>query len=754
MSVKQRILTLTVILLAFSVLAIAAGLINMKNNNQTFNALYNDRIVPLEDLKNIADAYAVNIVDTNHKLRNGNIDWAQAEQNIESASKQIHALWDGYMQTKLTPKEAALAEKAQALMKTADDNVAQLLTLVQQRDMNAITEFSIEQLYPAIDPISDTISELVALQLREAEKMQQAQMTTYDNTLTMAIVVALLVFLAVLWLARQTLLAITRPLNELVGVSKAVVQEGDFSKRVQISREDEVGQAAQAFNHLLEKTADAIQDANHVVDAIAQSDFDQRITREYQGDLNRLKLGINNSAESVSFMMSELERIMTALANGKLDAKMDEQVPANFRNKVEGALAITNDVVEDIIAVMDKIDDGQFSERVTADAKGQLASLKRAINSSMDDLNEAIKEVTSVVVDQSNGNLTSRIQGQYKGDLNTLKTSVNHTSEKLVDVIQKAINATQVVSGASAEVSQGSQDLSQRVQEQAASVEETSATMEQMNSAVQNNANHAKDATRVAHEVQEKTTEGTRVMQKTVDAMSAIQESSHKISDIVTLIDSIAFQTNLLALNAAVEAARAGEHGRGFAVVAGEVRALAQKSADAAKEITGLINESVARIDEGTKLASESGEMLDTIDKSVDDVANMIEQISAASNEQMTGIEQVHKAISQIDEVTQQNAALVEETSAAAESMSEQAEILDKDMSFFNTGQPKASAQSQSAPKVAKAPQKQTPAKPAKPAALPQASAKDTASAKDGDKAEKPKPAPEQSSADDEWAEF
>jgi methyl-accepting chemotaxis protein len=754
MSVKQRILTLTVILLAFSVLAIAAGLINMKNNNQTFNALYNDRIVPLEDLKNIADAYAVNIVDTNHKLRNGNIDWAQAEQNIESANKQIHALWNGYMQTKLTPKEAALAEKAQTLMKTADDNVERLLSLVQQRDMNAITEFSIQQLYPAIDPISDTISELVALQLREAEKMQQAQMATYDNTLTMAIVVALLVFVAVLWLARQTLLAITRPLNELVGVSKAVVREGDFSKRVQISREDEVGQAAQAFNHLLEKTADAIQDANHVVDAIAQSDFDQRITREYQGDLNRLKLGINNSAESVSFMMSELERIMDALANGKLDAKMDEQVPANFRKKVEGALAITNDVVQDIIVVMDKIDDGQFSERVTADAKGQLASLKRAINSSMDDLNQAIKEVTSVVVDQSNGDLTSRIQGQYKGDLNTLKTSVNNTSEKLVDVIQKAINATQVVSGASAEVSQGSQDLSQRVQEQAASVEETSATMEQMNSAVQNNANHAKDATRVAHEVQEKTTEGTRVMQKTVDAMSAIQESSHKISDIVTLIDSIAFQTNLLALNAAVEAARAGEHGRGFAVVAGEVRALAQKSADAAKEITGLINESVARIDEGTKLASESGEMLDTIDKSVDDVANMIEQISAASNEQMTGIEQVHKAISQIDEVTQQNAALVEETSAAAESMSEQAEILDKDMSFFNTGQSKASTQGQAAPKVAKTPQKQTPAKPAKPAALPQASAKDTAPAKGGDKAEKPKPAPEQSSADDEWAEF
>jgi methyl-accepting chemotaxis protein len=750
MSVKNRILTLTGILLAFAILAIIAGLMNMNSNNKTFNALYNDRIVPLEDLKNIADAYAVNIVDTNHKLRNGNIDWAQAEKNIRSAEKQIQTLWSGYMQTTLTPKEAQLAEKAQGLMQTADQAVKRLLTLVQERDQQAITQFSIQQLYPAIDPISDAITDLVSLQLREAEKMQQRQKAAYDTTLTSAIVVALLVFLAVLWLARQTLVAITRPLNELVAVSKTVVNEGDFSKRVQISRKDEVGQAAQAFNRLLEKTADAIHDANHVVDAIAKSDFDQRVTRDYQGDLNRLKQGINNSAESVSFMMSELERIMNALANGQLDAKMDERVPTNFRDKVEGALGVTNDVIVNINRVMQEIDQGQFSERVTVEAKGEFGTLKNTINSSMADLDTAIREVTSVVEAQSHGDLTQSIKGNYHGDLKTLKDSVNKTTDRLLDVVKKALNATQIVNGASSEVSQGSQDLSQRVQEQAASVEETSATMEQMNSAVQNNANHAKDATRVAHEVQEKTTEGTRVMQKTVEAMSAIQESSHKISDIVTLIDSIAFQTNLLALNAAVEAARAGEHGRGFAVVAGEVRALAQKSADAAKEITGLINESVTRIDEGTKLASESGEMLDTIDKSVDDVANMIEQISAASTEQMTGIEQVHKAISQIDEVTQQNAALVEETSAAAESMSEQAGILDKDMSFFNTGQGQSSA-----PKVAKKPQAKSASQPA---ALPKSANKTKASdakpAKPSETSAAHKEAPSKGGSDDEWAEF
>lgn len=171
-----------------------------------------------------------------------------------------------------------------------------------------------------------------------------------------------------------------------------------------------------------------------------------------------------------------------------------------------------------------------------------------------------------------------------------------------------------------------------------------------------------------------------------VKLLKAIEESSHKISEIVTLIDSIAFQTNLLALNAAVEAARAGDHGRGFAVVAGEVRSLAQKSAEAAKDIKSLIDETSQRVEQGASLATKSGDMLSDINSSIDNITQMISHIAQASSEQANGVSQVHIAISQIDQVTQQNAALVEETSAAAESMSEQAQSLSRDMSFFKTG--------------------------------------------------------------------
>jgi methyl-accepting chemotaxis protein len=266
-------------------------------------------------------------------------------------------------------------------------------------------------------------------------------------------------------------------------------------------------------------------------------------------------------------------------------------------------------------------------------------------------------------------------------------------------------------------VSRGAMSLSERVQEQAAALEQTSATMNQMSSAVQNNTQHAFEASKLSVEVQTHADEGAQIMAQTIKAMSEIQDSSHKIADIVTLIDGIAFQTNLLALNAAVEAARAGEHGRGFAVVASEVRNLSQKSAEAAKDIKGLIDESVTRINHGTQLASSSGERLKVMNESVKQMSSMISQIASASEEQSEGIRQVHQAITQIDQVTQQNAALVEETSAASESMTNQATELSRNMAFFRTaqGQQQLSSPSMSSPKPAlakpqilpKTPQKQ-----------------------------------------------
>ena len=286
-----------------------------------------------------------------------------------------------------------------------------------------------------------------------------------------------------------------------------------------------------------------------------------------------------------------------------------------------------------------------------------------------------------------NGDLTKALNvHEFKGQLNHLANTINDSAAKVKEVVVQAVDASNIVNDASAQVSQGSADISARVQEQAAALEETSATMNEMASAVQANTANARKVADLAHQVQNQSVEGANVMHQTIGAMQSIRESSHKIADIVSLIDGIAFQTNLLALNAAVEAARAGEHGRGFAVVASEVRALAQKSAQAAKDIKELIDDSVKRVENGTQLAEKSGQMLGGITGAVEQVAGMIEQIAHASAEQSQGITQVHTAIAQIDTVTQQNAALVEETTAAAESLSTEANHLRQNMSFFNTG--------------------------------------------------------------------
>ena len=259
--------------------------------------------------------------------------------------------------------------------------------------------------------------------------------------------------------------------------------------------------------------------------------------------------------------------------------------------------------------------------------------------------------------------------------------------DSLAKVIGEVRQGTDTIASASSQIAAGNMDLSSRTEGQASSLEETAAAMEQLTSTVQQNADNAHQANQLALSASSVAVKGGSVVAQVVGTMGAINASSRKIVDIIGVIDGIAFQTNILALNAAVEAARAGEQGRGFAVVAAEVRSLAQRSAAAAKEIKTLIGDSVDKVEEGSKQVQEAGQTMNEIVDSVKRVTDIMAQISVASQEQTSGIEQINQAITQMDQVTQQNAALVEEAAAAAASLQEQAGALTQVVSVFKLDQ-------------------------------------------------------------------
>ncbi|GGH50821.1 methyl-accepting chemotaxis protein I [Comamonas phosphati] len=377
------------------------------------------------------------------------------------------------------------------------------------------------------------------------------------------------------------------------------------------------------------------------------------------------------------------------------------------------------------------------------------------MRSIMHPLNEAVALADRI----AEGDLTAAVRNDRHDELGLLLRALNAMAERLRSVVGEVRMGVESVSTASGEIATGNQDLSARTEQTAANLEETAASMEQLTATVTQSADTARQANQLAATAAQAAEQGGHVVQQVVHSMQQITDSSRKIADIIGVIDSIAFQTNILALNAAVEAARAGEQGRGFAVVASEVRALAGRSAEAAKEIKLLIGTSVDNVQSGSQQVEQAGRSMDEIVSSVRRVSDLIGEITASSSEQRDGINQVNQAVGNLDQMTQQNAALVEESSAAAMALQEQASRLSQVVSVFRTGQ-QAQARPAAAPRLAPvtakasaSAAKPTPAvqrpQPKAAAARPLPSAVPAAIASRG----KPLAAPA-GAADDEWETF
>src|SRR5262245_59379727 len=412
------------------------------------------------------------------------------------------------------------------------------------------------------------------------------------------------------------------------------------------------------------------------------------------------------AVNEIKVMLAEKAR-QEAEARAERDRQTAADREAAMQKMAQEFEATVGDIVRAAAA-------GDFSQRVELQGKtGLVLNVGSAINSLCENVAKALDDLIKMLDSLAEGDLTKRITADYQGNFAILKDNANKTAERIGTTVADIKKSAHEVTNASAEISTSTTDLSQRTEEQAASLEETSASMEEIAATVKNNAVNAQQANQSAESAREVANRGGEVVAKAVEAMGQIESSSRKISDIIGVIDEIARQTNLLALNAAVEAARAGDAGRGFAVVATEVRSLAQRSSQAAKDIKDLITSSNNQVQGGVDLVNKAGTALAEIVDSINKVAGIVAEIASASAEQSTGIEQVNKALTQMDEVTQQNSALVEENAATAKTLNQQARAMSDRVAFFQVGdelesqaaRSKASAAPPARPQVAVKPQ-------------------------------------------------
>jgi methyl-accepting chemotaxis protein len=388
---------------------------------------------------------------------------------------------------------------------------------------------------------------------------------------------------------------------------------------------------------------------------------------------------------------AQQEKFVDLAFNGKKE-EATKLLLTDLRKAQQDYFATSNDLLKFLGSRVDESSreahDG-IQSTLTANAVTVLASIVLALALALwiiKSITQPMVRAIGVARDVAAGNLSSRIEIDSTNETGQLLHALSDMQGSLSQVVSNVRQSSESVATASAEIAQGNNDLSARTEQQASALEQTAASMEELSSQVQHNADNARQANQLATSASAVALRGGEVVGRVVNTMKEINNSSRKISDIISVIDGIAFQTNILALNAAVEAARAGDQGRGFAVVASEVRSLAGRSAEAAKEIKLLINASVERVEQGTLLVDEAGTTMSEVVSSIRRVSDLVGEISSASNEQSAGVAQIGEAVTQLDHATQQNAALVEQMAAAASSLKSQAGEMVKAVGVFNLG--------------------------------------------------------------------
>jgi methyl-accepting chemotaxis protein len=596
---------------------------------------------------------------------------------LKAEYQSRHRYWLGQaLETELdTPLLQDSYRAAEDFYNEADRH---FLPAIQSGDRNE-AQASLQKMRHAYEQHRTAIDKVVQLATaRNASDEAQAQETIYGYKIFLTGIFLFSVAIAVVF----TLLisrGIIRSLKTAQKVAGAIAN-GDLSTTIDVDQKDEIGDLLRSMKAMQDSINFFVAGLDDMAQKHSQGWVKEQLdSSTFSGIYGKIAYEINDLIQSRILINRKLIGIVSQYSKGDFSMDMDVlpgetiAITEIMDNAKKTFLAVNNEIK----MLAEAGAQGDFSKRSEADKfefmfKGILTNL----NNMMETCEVGFNDVLHVADALAQGDLTQTIDKDYPGTFGDVIVGMNGIGENLKTMLGNIKDSTNSINTAANEIATGNNNLSDRTEQQAASLQQTAASMEELTSAVQHNAANARHANQLAVDASGIAGKGVEAVGQVVSTMKDINDSSHKIGDIISVIDDIAFQTNILALNAAVEAARAGEQGRGFAVVAVEVRNLAQRAATAAGEVKDLINDSVDKVSIGSKLVTQAGVTMEEIVNSIRGVTDMMAEITAASAEQSSGIEQINQAIAQMDDVTQQNAALVEQAAASSELLEEQARNL------------------------------------------------------------------------------
>ncbi|HHA2820207.1 methyl-accepting chemotaxis protein [Stenotrophomonas maltophilia] len=615
-------------------------------------------------------------------------DFDKDYQKAQELSRTYDGIWAKYIKIPRDATGDTLVAKIDAARKATDASTQHLHERMKAGDFDGAAKELLAE-HGLATAWNEAISTLLRHQEALTERSREEYRSTESWTGTLSIVFGALSLVLGSLAAWAITRSLTRPLEGAVKLADGIAN-GRLDNSIDASGNDEVTQLLRSMQRMQAQLQSVMAAQGELARQHDAGSLSYRMDESaFPGDYGRMVHETNALVGSHVQVQNRLIEVMKHYARGDLSVDMDplpgeKAAITQAMDETKTSLSAINSEIRRLATAAAA---GDFSlrgdeDRFAYDFRDMVAGLNRLMQTT----DENLVQVSTLLQAISRGDLTVRMQGDFHGVFARMRDDCNATVDQLKQIVGRIQSSASSINLAAGEIASGNTDLSRRTEQQAANLEETAASMEELTSTVKQNAEHARQANQLAIGAHGVASQGGEVVGQVVTTMSAIEASSKKIAEIISVIDGIAFQTNILALNAAVEAARAGEQGRGFAVVASEVRTLAQRSAGAAKEIKGLIEDSVGKVADGSALVRQAGTTMGEIVASVQRVTDIMADISAASQEQSSGIEQVNQAVVQMDETTQQNAALVEEASAAARSMEEQANLLTEAVSVFRTG--------------------------------------------------------------------